>query len=156
MFPFDVFWGSLGTSIFGNSSSAANNTWIRLPSRLSLRFLWLCSKQLFKAKISSGHLLSRAPTGPAKKSEIENVRNRRKFEILAFQKAFGKPKVLKTIGERKYINIFTVTGIILSIKISKITRLFSSCVIHMQWFESLQKLQYIVYNFAKKTQVQSI
>ena len=25
MFTFDVFWGSLGTSIFGNSSSAAND-----------------------------------------------------------------------------------------------------------------------------------
>ena len=42
MFTFDVCWGSLGTSIFGNSSSAANNTQSRLPSRLSFRFLWLC------------------------------------------------------------------------------------------------------------------
>ena len=41
MFTFDVCWGSLGTSIFGNSNSAANNTWFRLPSRLSFRFLWL-------------------------------------------------------------------------------------------------------------------
>ena len=41
MFTSDVCWGSLGTSIFGNSSSAANNTWSRLPSRLFFRFLWL-------------------------------------------------------------------------------------------------------------------
>ena len=41
MFTFDVFWGSLGISIFGNSSSAANNTWSRLQSRLSFCFLWL-------------------------------------------------------------------------------------------------------------------
>ena len=43
MFTSDVCWGSLGTSIFGNSSSAASNTRSRLPSRLSFRFLWLCS-----------------------------------------------------------------------------------------------------------------
>ena len=36
-----TFWGSLGTSIFGNSNSAANNFRSRLPSRLSFRFLWL-------------------------------------------------------------------------------------------------------------------
>ena len=42
MFTFDVCRGILGTSIFGNSSSAASNTWFRLPSRLSFRFLWLC------------------------------------------------------------------------------------------------------------------
>ena len=41
MFTSDVCWGSLGTSIFGNSSSAANNTRSRLPSRLSFCFLWL-------------------------------------------------------------------------------------------------------------------
>ena len=35
MFTFDVCWH------IGNSSSAANNTWSRLPSRLSFRFLWL-------------------------------------------------------------------------------------------------------------------
>ena len=39
MFTFNVCWGSLGTSIFGNSSSAANNTRSKLPSRLSFRFL---------------------------------------------------------------------------------------------------------------------
>ena len=43
MFTFHVFWGSLGTINFGNSSSAANNTRSRLPSRLSFRFLWLWS-----------------------------------------------------------------------------------------------------------------
>ena len=31
---FDEFWGSLDTSIFGNSNSAANNTQTRLPSTL--------------------------------------------------------------------------------------------------------------------------
>ena len=43
MFTFDVCWGSLGTSIFENLSSAANNTRSRLPSRLSFSFsrLWL-------------------------------------------------------------------------------------------------------------------
>ena len=41
MLIFDVFWSSLGTSIFGNSSSAANNTRSRLPSRLSFRFLYV-------------------------------------------------------------------------------------------------------------------
>ena len=46
MFTSDVCWGSLGTSIFGNSSSAANNTRSRLPSRLSFRFLWLWTYQL--------------------------------------------------------------------------------------------------------------
>ena len=43
MLTFDVYWGSLGTSIFESSSSAANNTRCRLPSRLSFRLLrlWL-------------------------------------------------------------------------------------------------------------------
>ena len=40
----DVCWGSLGTSIFGNSSLDASNTRSRLPSRLSFRFLWPCSR----------------------------------------------------------------------------------------------------------------
>ena len=44
LFTSDVCWGSLGTSIFGNSNSAASSTRSRLPSRLSFRFLWLCSK----------------------------------------------------------------------------------------------------------------
>ena len=38
LFTFDVYWGGLGTSIFGNSSSAANNTRSRLASRLSFGF----------------------------------------------------------------------------------------------------------------------
>ena len=41
VFTSDVCWDSLGTSIFGNSSSAACNTRSRLPSRLSFLFLWL-------------------------------------------------------------------------------------------------------------------
>ena len=41
MFTFDEFFGSPGTSIFGNLSSAANNTRSRLPFRLSFRFLSL-------------------------------------------------------------------------------------------------------------------
>ena len=45
MFTFDVSWGSLGTSIFGNLSSAANNTGSRLSFRLSFRFLWLWLEQ---------------------------------------------------------------------------------------------------------------
>ena len=36
-----MYADSLGTNIFGNSSSAASNTRSRLPSRLSFRFLWL-------------------------------------------------------------------------------------------------------------------
>ena len=47
MFTSDVCWGSLGTSIFGNSSSVANHTRSRLPSRLSFRFLWLCCYRVF-------------------------------------------------------------------------------------------------------------
>ena len=39
VFTFDVFWGSLDTSIFRNSSSAAYNTRSRLTSRLSSPFL---------------------------------------------------------------------------------------------------------------------
>ena len=38
-----MYADSLGTNIFGNSSSAASNTRSRLPSRLSFRFLWLWS-----------------------------------------------------------------------------------------------------------------
>ena len=46
MFTFDACWDRLGTSIFGNSSSAASNTRSRLTSRLSFRFLWLYSRWL--------------------------------------------------------------------------------------------------------------
>ena len=41
MIIFDVFWVSLGTSIFGNSSLATTNTWSRPLSRLSFCCLWL-------------------------------------------------------------------------------------------------------------------
>ena len=41
MFTFDLFWGRLGTIIFGKSSPAAKNTWSRLPFRLRFCFLWL-------------------------------------------------------------------------------------------------------------------
>ena len=43
MLTSDVCWGSLGTSIFGSSSSAANSTRSRLPSTLSFHLLrlWL-------------------------------------------------------------------------------------------------------------------
>ena len=46
LFTVDVLWGSLSTSIFENSSSAASNTRSRLPFRLSFRFSWLCSNQI--------------------------------------------------------------------------------------------------------------
>ena len=42
LFTFDELWGSLGTSIFRNSSSVADNTPLRLPSTPSFRFLRLC------------------------------------------------------------------------------------------------------------------
>ena len=42
MFTFDVFWGRLGSSIFGKLSSATNNTRSNLLFRPSFRFLWLC------------------------------------------------------------------------------------------------------------------
>ena len=37
-----ILWGSLGTSVFGNSILAPDNTQSRLPSRIYFRFLWLC------------------------------------------------------------------------------------------------------------------
>ena len=46
VFTFYVFWGSLGTSIFGNSSSSTNDTRSRLTFRLSFHFLWLCSQEV--------------------------------------------------------------------------------------------------------------
>ena len=42
VFTFDVCWGSLCTNVFGNPSSAVYNTRLRLLSRVSFRFLWLC------------------------------------------------------------------------------------------------------------------
>ena len=62
MFTFDVFWGSLRSSIFGNcvvvslGSSAANNAQSRQPSRLSFLFWWLCLKPLLK-KVSGTIIL---------------------------------------------------------------------------------------------------
>ena len=51
----------------------------------------------------------------------------------------GKPyTVFTSIGGRKYVDIFTAIDILFSVKISQNTRLFSSCVMHMQRFESLQ------------------
>ena len=97
----------------------------------------------------SGHPLSRTPTGPGKMFEIANIWDSGKFKILAFYKALDKPNTVFTpvltlisleIGERKYIDIFTVIVILFSVKIRQITRLLSSCIMHMQWFESLQKL----------------
>ena len=49
LFTFDVSWDSLGTSIFGNSRPASSNAGSSLPSRLSFRFLWLCSYQWFSS-----------------------------------------------------------------------------------------------------------
>ena len=66
--------------------------------------------------------------------EIANVRNSGKFKILAFHKALGKPNTVFTsiltlaTGEKKYIDIFTVIGILFSVKISQNARLFSSWV----------------------------
>ena len=97
----------------------------------------------------SGHPSSRTPTGPWKKFEIGNIWDNGKFKILAFYKALDKPNTVFTpvltlvslaIGERKYIDIFAIIVILFSVKISQIARLFSSCIMHMQWFESLQKL----------------
>ena len=48
MFTFDELWVSLGTSIFGKSSSAANNARSRLSSRLSFRFSWLWKNSIHK------------------------------------------------------------------------------------------------------------
>ena len=68
--------------------------------------------------------------------------SKRKFKSLAFYKALGKLNTvftfamtllsLKAIGERKYIDMFTVIVALFSIKISQNARLFSSCVMHMQ------------------------
>ena len=62
VFTFDASWGSMGTIIFGNASSAASNTQSRLPSRLSFRFLWLwphpsCFLTSIKSKTHHGPLL---------------------------------------------------------------------------------------------------
>ena len=46
--------------------------------------------------IYSGHPLSRTLMGPAKTFEIANVRDSRKFKILAFCKALGNPNTIFT------------------------------------------------------------
>ena len=55
VFTIDKFWGSLGTIIFGNSSSDGDNTRSKLTSRLSLSFFWLlliCYVLLDLSKVS--------------------------------------------------------------------------------------------------------
>ena len=83
------------------------------------------------------------------KFEIANVRDGGKSKNLTFYKALNKPNTVFTsvltllgqaIGERKYINIVTVTVILFSVEIRQIARLFSRCIMHMQRFKSLQKL----------------
>ena len=87
----------------------------------------------------SGHPLSQPLTGPAKKLEIPNVRDSRKFKIIAFYKTLGKPNTaftsaltlvsLNVIVERKHINTFTV----IYFRLKQVNAgLFSGCVIHMQ------------------------
>ena len=74
----------------------------------------------------SGHLPSLTPTGPTKKFKIANVRDSGKFKILVFYKALNKPNTVFTcvltlvslaVGERKYIDIFTVIVILFPVKI---------------------------------------
>ena len=92
---------------------------------------------------------SQTRTGLSKNFEIANVRDGGKLKNLTFYKALNKPNTVFTsvltllsqvIGERKYINIVTVIVILFSAEIRQIARLFSSCIMHMQRFESLQKL----------------
>ena len=52
--------------------------------------------------------------------------------------------------ERKYIDIFSVTGILFLVKISQNTRLISNYVMHMQWFEYLQKVLTYRFQLRKK------
>ena len=51
---FDVFWGNPGTSIFGNSRLAANYTWTRLPSRLSVSYDYDADDMPFVTEILEG------------------------------------------------------------------------------------------------------
>lgn len=44
--PFDVFWFSLGTNIFGKSSSAPNNTRFRQPNEAIFLFLMVMFKEI--------------------------------------------------------------------------------------------------------------
>ena len=63
IFTSDVCWGSLGTSIFANSSSAASNTQSRPPSRLSFRFLWLWNHQQTTTNDNNPPALGQKPPG---------------------------------------------------------------------------------------------
>ena len=45
----DILWGSLGTSTFGNSSSDANDTQSRLPSRLAFISWWRFYQHYFSS-----------------------------------------------------------------------------------------------------------
>ena len=73
LFAFDVCWGSLGTSIFRNSSSAASNTRSRLPSRLSFRFLWQRINWIFNIignLKEMFHVISRPELSPCSLPEV--------------------------------------------------------------------------------------
>ena len=68
IYTFYVCWGGLGTSIFENSGSAANNTRFRPPSRLSFRFLWL-----FKEKYGKESKTKIALENSVSPWELENI-----------------------------------------------------------------------------------
>ena len=57
MFTVDIFWGSLGTSIFGSSSSATNNTRSRLPSTLPFLSLMTMEKLTLHSELIKKTLL---------------------------------------------------------------------------------------------------
>ena len=91
----------------------------------------------------SGHLLSQAPTGSAKKFEIGNVQNSGKFNIFNFLKALGKPNtvfsfVLPLVSlkgnmrQKTYRYFYSQSDIVLSVKISPNTKVFSGLVTHKQ------------------------
>ena len=52
MFTFDVFWNSLGSSNFGKSRLATNNTRYRLLSKLSFCYLWKCLNVKLRGLVS--------------------------------------------------------------------------------------------------------
>ena len=81
--------------------------------------------------------------------EIANVRDSKKFKILAFNKRLGTPKPvftsifplvrLKDSRREKICRYFTVTGVLFSVKIIQNAILFSSCVMHMQYSNLCKK-----------------
>ena len=98
-------------------------------------------------------LLPQTSTNSNSCGSSKRVQESGKFKILAFYTELGKSNTVFTSilnfvslkgnareRERKYTNIFTVIGILLSVKISQDAKLFFNCVMYMQWFESLQKL----------------